>query len=640
VIDRRAEHRRAVASGMTAVAATYVFFLLFAQFGFLSLLRARLGPSAVEPALGAMGLAGLAASLATPLLLGRFASRTLLRAGFAGSGLAAGASAACGGLGAFTAVAALVGASCGLLTVSLAADLRAILGPRTGWKTGGATGLAYLFCNLPGVFDAAPQRQALLAAAVAVLGLVAVGGVRAERWPAGGRVPPRLLFHGAGFAGVLLSLFALIWLDSTAFGVIQATASLKTETWSGPTAILWVGAFHGLGALLAGSALDRGAFRSLLVAALVLFAIAIALLEQGGSTGLAGPLYAVAVSIYSVALVVFPSARADEPGLWPVRWRAAIAFGVCGWIGSAAGVGMAGGLKAVPAWLLWISAALVLGPGLMGTPARSLLRLHLLTLSGAGAALVFYAATSGAVAPHAAPDDAVARGRRVYIDEGCINCHSQYVRPVATDARWWGPAAPRDPASTPPLIGNRRQGPDLTTVGLRRDASWLRLHMIDPRLVSPGSKMPSYRHLFAGHDARGDDLVAYLASLGASELLERAHWAAGQPSGPGLASGDRRRGAALFAASCVACHGANGRGDGPLAQRFDRQWLDLHKDELWLVAAHPQQPEEEVLARLIRFGLIGGSMPGHEYWSDRELADVVAHVRSLRGRGDPPAARP
>ena len=32
------------------------------------------------------------------------------------------------------------------------------------------------------------------------------------------------------------------------------------------------------------------------------------------------------------------------------------------------------------------------------------------------------------------------RGRHVYIAEGCINCHSQYVRPNTTDVAMWGPA--------------------------------------------------------------------------------------------------------------------------------------------------------------------------------------------------------
>ena len=108
-------------------------------------------------------------------------------------------------------------------------------------------------------------------------------------------------------------------------------------------------------------------------------------------------------------------------------------------------------------------------------------------------------------------------GRRVYIDEGCINCHSQFVRPVTTDVTRWGPARGIDREQQPPLIGNRRQGPDLTNVGLRRTRDWQRAHLIDPRSVSPGSRMPSYAHLFDTGDARGTALVEYLGGLGRPE---------------------------------------------------------------------------------------------------------------------------
>jgi len=109
-----------------------------------------------------------------------------------------------------------------------------------------------------------------------------------------------------------------------------------------------------------------------------------------------------------------------------------------------------------------------------------------------------------------------ARGREVYVEEGCIHCHSQYVRPETNDEAWWG--KPRDPefsrAQVPSLIGNRRQGPDLMTTGLRLPRDWHRRHLINPRAVAPASRMPSYAHLFADHDPRGAALLDYLATLG------------------------------------------------------------------------------------------------------------------------------
>lgn len=109
-----------------------------------------------------------------------------------------------------------------------------------------------------------------------------------------------------------------------------------------------------------------------------------------------------------------------------------------------------------------------------------------------------------------------ALGRRVFAGEGCIHCHSQYVRPHSLDPELWGPA--REPEfsrrQSPALIGNRRQGPDLMNVGLRRPRDWQQRHLVDPRSLVPTSRMPSYAHLFSPGDARGPALLDYLDSLG------------------------------------------------------------------------------------------------------------------------------
>lgn len=110
----------------------------------------------------------------------------------------------------------------------------------------------------------------------------------------------------------------------------------------------------------------------------------------------------------------------------------------------------------------------------------------------------------------------IALGRQVYVSEGCMHCHSQFIRPGSADEELWGAA--RDPDfsrnQAPALIGNRRQGPDLMNVGQRRIREWQRLHLQNPRLVSPHSRMPSYAHLFREGDPRGEALLDYLDSLG------------------------------------------------------------------------------------------------------------------------------
>jgi cytochrome c oxidase cbb3-type subunit 2 len=113
------------------------------------------------------------------------------------------------------------------------------------------------------------------------------------------------------------------------------------------------------------------------------------------------------------------------------------------------------------------------------------------------------------------PADLVAMGRQVYISEGCIHCHSQYVRPVGQDMELWGARTTVEQALSqkPVLIGNRRQGPDLANVGQRRNAGWNRLHLMEPSAVVPSSRMPSYRHLFESDNERGEALLVYLSSL-------------------------------------------------------------------------------------------------------------------------------
>jgi len=115
----------------------------------------------------------------------------------------------------------------------------------------------------------------------------------------------------------------------------------------------------------------------------------------------------------------------------------------------------------------------------------------------------------------AAQDELVRRGREVYVAEGCIHCHSQYVRPGTGDVEGWGPARPLQELERqrPPLFGNRRQGPDLLNVGARRTPEWLRLQLQSPRSVVPGSRMPAYAHLFRAGRPEGEALLAYLLSL-------------------------------------------------------------------------------------------------------------------------------
>jgi cytochrome c oxidase cbb3-type subunit I/II len=91
-----------------------------------------------------------------------------------------------------------------------------------------------------------------------------------------------------------------------------------------------------------------------------------------------------------------------------------------------------------------------------------------------------------------------ARGRRVYVREGCWYCHSQYVRPVTGEDLRWGPVSEAGEYhfDAPHLFSTRRIGPDLTRVGLKFADGWHYAHHWDPRLVVPDSNMPSFKWLF------------------------------------------------------------------------------------------------------------------------------------------------
>jgi cytochrome c oxidase cbb3-type subunit 2 len=101
------------------------------------------------------------------------------------------------------------------------------------------------------------------------------------------------------------------------------------------------------------------------------------------------------------------------------------------------------------------------------------------------------------------PSGLVEHGRRIYVANGCIYCHTQQVRPEGFGAdidRGWGTrrTVARDHIfDRPPLLGTMRTGPDLTNIGLRQPSDdWHLLHLYNPEITSPGSTMPPFAFLF------------------------------------------------------------------------------------------------------------------------------------------------
>ena len=88
-------------------------------------------------------------------------------------------------------------------------------------------------------------------------------------------------------------------------------------------------------------------------------------------------------------------------------------------------------------------------------------------------------------------------GRDIYVAEGCYTCHSQMIRPFAWESARYGAVSTSDDSiwDRPFQWGSKRTGPDLAREGNRYPNLWHYHHMIDPRMITPGSVMPSYAHL-------------------------------------------------------------------------------------------------------------------------------------------------
>ena len=202
------------------------------------------------------------------------------------------------------------------------------------------------------------------------------------------------------------------------------------------------------------------------------------------------------------------------------------------------------------------------------------------------------------------------KGKRLFIANGCVACHTQQVRNIDMDKMWGSrPSVAADYAriqrtdlfhNTATLMGTERTGPDLSNIGFRQPVeSWHLVHLFNPRIVVKESIMPAYPWLFDIKDSaeKGDiviaipgefmegergkvvatkealQLVAYLQSLKQVPLpgdrptpafLYPAKSSADNGGGANGSSGANGKsgpdGAALYATNCQSCHQSNGEG--------------------------------------------------------------------------------
>lgn len=591
-----------------AIAGVYGFFLIFAQFSFVELLRQNgVGADGEKVVLGAMALAGMVGGFWAAW---RGVSSRMAKLALAAAGITAGLATQASGLLTFGGLALGVGGSLGVATVCLSALL-------PGWCSvfwvGVGTGLGYAFCNLPIVFLQSPAIQAWVGVGFAFLGSLALP--KTVEWQNDPTPSPVFPAWGA-----LLLFTALVWMDSAAFFIIQHAADLKSGTWG--DAMLWRNSVvHLAVAVIAGAWMSRGGSRWVCGTAYVLLAVASLLVNEASSRSVAGWLYPAGVSLYSAALVAWPGWFSGSGGLQKASWRAAWLFAVAGWFGSANGIGMAQSLAHVPPMFVIGAGCVVAGVMIFSNRPnwRAVLAIGFVMATG------WVGSIPAMRSDKRDPSPSATRGQQVYLSEGCIHCHSQYVRPGTADGAIWGPehSVKEVMSGTPVLIGNRRQGPDLTNVGARRSPSWLKAHFIDPRALMHDSLMPSYAHLFK--DQRGDDLVQYLHESGVKQMtdvMERA--AKWQPTDSSVAAD----GALLYQNHCSMCHGTTGAGDGPLKAQFTRPATHLVSGPFVWTA--PGEALDHRIARVIKFGIAGTDMAGHETLTDSQVNALVIEILKLR----------
>ncbi len=194
-------------------------------------------------------------------------------------------------------------------------------------------------------------------------------------------------------------------------------------------------------------------------------------------------------------------------------------------------------------------------------------------------------------------------GKKSFIANGCVACHTQQVRNVDMDNVWGSrPGIPADYAgisrtdfwtNTATLMGTERTGPDLTNIGTRQPSlAWNLLHLYQPRAVVEKSIMPAYPWLFEIKNELGEkdvevvvpdayrkgitgkiiatqealNLVAYLQSLKQVPLPDGKvpmEFLYKKEEIPVVVSGNNANlpdGKLLYNNNCMSCHQANGEG--------------------------------------------------------------------------------
>lgn len=170
-----------------------------------------------------------------------------------------------------------------------------------------------------------------------------------------------------------------------------------------------------------------------------------------------------------------------------------------------------------------------------------------------------------------------ARGRQLYVDNGCLYCHSQFTRPNDVTPSKVSQAG-EYAYNRPHQLGTLRTGPDLANIGFKRGDRWEIDHLKFPRHYTPNSIMPSFRFL---SDADAAAIVAYLNTLGnkqnaTTDLMIKAPYDTWKQPFQ-VTEETWNEGRKIYAEKCLTCHGCAGKGDGPYAYLNNARPADLRQ---------------------------------------------------------------
>ena len=283
--------------------------------------------------------------------------------------------------------------------------------------------------------------------------------------------------------------------------------------------------------------------------------------------------------------------------------------------------------------------------------------------------LTFQPLPSDLARPLTADEEA---GRQIYMGNGCVYCHSQYVRPQDWTAAGGGPALRVAQAGDyvfqkTMLLGTERTGPDLSQEGGVHPDDWHRAHFVNPRYTSPNSIMPQFSFLTTGETNK---LIAYVQGLGqkaadARTNVQRTEKTTlitslqGKSGSQGVANDatyaqshldylktlvpqtwvntksavpptqrSLLHGKQVYVTNCIGCHGVSGAGDGPAAAFMEPKPFNFTNAEV------QKQHSEGQYYHFLLFGLPGTSMPAWgDYLTVQDIWDVINFLRTIPNGG-------